>query len=171
VSIDDYDEGNDPVARVVRRVMPALIAFEGFRAKPYLDIASVPTIGYGSTFYPGGRKVQLSDSPVTKALAYQLAQHSLTSIFIPAVTRLTPMVLSDPRRTAGTTLWVYNCGAGSLQSSRMRRRINEEDWDGAYRECQRWVWARGKISSALVARRQIEGLMILKGVSDGNRNS
>ena len=28
--------------------------YEGFEAKPYLDIAGVPTIGYGATYYQNG---------------------------------------------------------------------------------------------------------------------
>ena len=33
--------------------------FEGFRNKPYLCSAGVPTIGYGTTLYPDGVKVSL----------------------------------------------------------------------------------------------------------------
>ena len=38
--------------------------FEGFRAKPYLCPAGIPTIGYGSTYYADGRKVTLQDEPI-----------------------------------------------------------------------------------------------------------
>ena len=43
--------------------------YEGFRAKPYLCPAGVPTIGYGVTVYPDGTKVTLQDPPITQAKA------------------------------------------------------------------------------------------------------
>ena len=39
--------------------------FEGFKAKPYKCPAGVNTIGYGSTFYPDGSKVKLTDPEIT----------------------------------------------------------------------------------------------------------
>ena len=44
--------------------------FEGLRLKPYLCSAGVPTIGYGSTFYPSGRKVTMQDKPITQETAF-----------------------------------------------------------------------------------------------------
>ena len=44
--------------------------FEGLRLKPYLCSAGVPTIGYGSTFYPSGRKVTMRDKPITQETAF-----------------------------------------------------------------------------------------------------
>ncbi len=38
-------------------------SFEGFSSKPYLCPAKIPTIGYGATFYPDGKKVTMKDSP------------------------------------------------------------------------------------------------------------
>ncbi|WP_336716249.1 lysozyme [Chryseobacterium mucoviscidosis] len=43
-----------------------ILSFEGFSAKPYLDSAGIPTIGYGNTYYPGGKKVTMKDLPITK---------------------------------------------------------------------------------------------------------
>lgn len=46
--------------------------FEGLRLKPYLCSASVPTIGYGNTFYEDGTKVKLTDKPITNERAIEL---------------------------------------------------------------------------------------------------
>jgi lysozyme len=43
--------------------------FEGFYPKPYICPAGVPTIGYGTTYYPDGRKVTLKDPPISKEKA------------------------------------------------------------------------------------------------------
>lgn len=46
--------------------------FEGLRLEPYLCSAKKPTIGYGSTFYPDGTPVKMTDSPITDEQAEQL---------------------------------------------------------------------------------------------------
>ena len=46
--------------------------FEGFRSKPYLCPAGVPTIGYGSTLYSDGRRVTLDDPPMDEPTARAL---------------------------------------------------------------------------------------------------
>ena len=51
--------------------------YEGFRSKPYLCPAGIPTIGYGNTRYPNGRKVKLTDSPISKEDASELLKMSL----------------------------------------------------------------------------------------------
>ena len=43
-----------------------IMNFEGLSLKPYLCSAGVPTIGYGNTYYPNGKKVTLKDKPITK---------------------------------------------------------------------------------------------------------
>ena len=47
--------------------------FEGCRLEAYLCPASVPTIGYGSTYYEDGRPVKLGDA-ITQERADQLFQ-------------------------------------------------------------------------------------------------
>ena len=47
------------------RGLDLIRAFEGFRADPYLDAVGVPTIGYGSTYYPDGQRVRLT-SPFSR---------------------------------------------------------------------------------------------------------
>jgi GH24 family phage-related lysozyme (muramidase) len=41
-------------------------SFEGFSAKPYKCPALIPTIGYGATFYPSGKKVTMTDKLITE---------------------------------------------------------------------------------------------------------
>lgn len=44
--------------------------------KPYVPTAGdVPTIGHGSTYYEDGRAVRMSDPPISRARAVQLAQN------------------------------------------------------------------------------------------------
>jgi lysozyme len=43
--------------------------FEGFSSKPYVCPAGIPTIGYGTTYYPDGRKVTMKDPPISEQQA------------------------------------------------------------------------------------------------------
>lgn len=43
--------------------------FESCKLKPYLCSAGVPTIGWGSTYYPDGRKVTMQDPAITQLAA------------------------------------------------------------------------------------------------------
>ena len=54
-----------------------ILISEGFSPMPYMDAAGVPTIGYGTTIYPGGKKVKLSDEPVKKAIAREFVDVDL----------------------------------------------------------------------------------------------
>ncbi|WP_265429468.1 lysozyme, partial [Chryseobacterium sp. YIM B08800] len=49
-----------------------ILSFEGFSSKPYLDSAGIPTIGYGNTYYPGGKKVTMKDPSISKEKGAEL---------------------------------------------------------------------------------------------------
>lgn len=55
----------------------------------------------------------------------------------------------------------FNLGAGRLQTSTLRRRINQRDWTGAAAELRRWVYGGGKVLPGLVARRAAEAAWLL----------
>lgn len=132
--------------------------FEGFSSKPYLCPAGVPTIGKGTTFYPDGRKVTMDDPPVTEEYADALLDHELISC-LRAVLRLCPD-LRDINRINALVDFVYNLGAGRLQTSTLRRKVNEEDWVAACNELLRWNRGGGKVLKGLVLRRQAECLLL-----------
>ncbi len=136
--------------------------FEGFRAKPYLCPAGVPTIGYGSTYYTGGKKVSMDDAPISKEDAEKLLRHELSETYLPEVLRLCPVLKQHPRRLNAIVDFCYNLGAGNLQRSTLRRRINAQDWIGAEDELRKWVKAGGIVLPGLVARREAE-IVFMKG--------
>jgi lysozyme len=59
-------------------------------------------------------------------------------------------------RLAAIVDFTFNLGAGRLQTSTLRRRINQQDWHNAAQELRRWVYGGGKVLPGLVARRQAE---------------
>ncbi|MDQ5987811.1 MAG: Lysozyme RrrD [Syntrophus sp. SKADARSKE-3] len=130
--------------------------FEGFRSKPYRCPAGVPTIGYGSTSYPNGRKVTLKDPPITPQAAVEMMDHELNKCLASSL-KYCPGLINEPSgRLGAITDFVYNLGAGRLQCSTLRRRINQKNWPEVAYELKRWVRGGGKVLPGLVARRGVE---------------
>jgi lysozyme len=140
--------------------------FEGFRAKPYLCPAGVPTIGNGSTYYPGGRKVTLADEPVSEAQAKAYLVHELMQTYAPGVIRQCPGLLAlalmanDWRKLNAIVDFAYNLGVGRLQTSTLKRKINAQDWTGAAEQLMLWVRGGGRVLPGLVARRKAEAQLL-----------
>lgn len=140
--------------------------FEGFRPRPYLCPAGVPTIGYGSTYYPGGRRVTLADAPIDEAQARALLVRELLHTYAPGVLRLCPGLLplailnDDWGKFCAIVDFCYNLGVGRLQTSTLRRKINEQDWAGAKEQLMLWVRGGGRVLPGLVRRRQAECLFM-----------
>lgn len=134
--------------------------FEGFRAKPYLCPAGIPTIGYGSTYYANGRKVTLTDVPMPEPEARALLMAELHHTYAPGVLRLCPVLATDERKFNAIVDFAYNLGVGRLQTSTLRRKINAQDWSGAKEQLMLWTRGGGKVLPGLLKRRQAECLLM-----------
>jgi lysozyme len=132
--------------------------FEGFGkgGLPYLCPAGIPTIGYGSTYYANGKKVQLIDIPISEQDAADLLLHELQYTYLPGVLRLCPILLTDMKKCNAITDFAYNLGVGRLQTSTLRRKINEQDWDAAKEQLMLWNKGGGRVLPGLNKRRKAE---------------
>jgi len=133
--------------------------FEGFRPYPYLCPAGVPTIGYGTTFYPNGHKVRLTDRPITKEEAEEYLEYELHKSLKQAI-KYSPVLTHYDNRLAAITDFIYNLGCGRYQTSTLRRKINVEDWQGAKVQILKWNKAGGKVQKGLVKRREVESQLL-----------
>lgn len=149
-------------------VPPAAIAlakqFEGFhrvpkynterRAHPYICPAGYWTIGYGHLCDP-------KHPPITEAEAeVYLARDLITALN--ATLRCCPVLATEPKnRLAAIVDFTFNLGAGRLQTSTLRRRINQQDWPNAAGELRRWIYGGGKVLPGLKTRRDAEVLLML----------
>lgn len=133
--------------------------FESFRAAPYLCSAGVPTIGYGTTVYPNGIKVKLSDQKITQQLAETFLQHHVNAIE-KDVSRLVKVTLSQNQFDALMS-FVYNVGLGAFRDSTLLKLLNAGDIDGASKQFERWNKAGGKIVDGLTNRREAEKALFL----------
>lgn len=133
--------------------------FEGCYLKPYLCPAGVPTIGYGATFYQDGRKVQLTDPPITKAQAEDLLLWMIRSRFLPSTVSLCPGA-DTPSRLAALCDFAFNLGIGNLKASTLRRRVNDGNWDDVPAQLRKWNKAGGRVLRGLTLRREAEVSLI-----------
>jgi lysozyme len=134
--------------------------YEGYRAKPYLCPAGVPTIGYGSTYYADTRKVTLEDPPMEEGAARALLMVELEHTYLPGVLRNCPVLATNERRCNAIVDYAYNLGVGRLQTSTLKRKINAQDWDGVQEQLMLWTKGGGKVLPGLVARRKAECLLV-----------
>lgn len=133
--------------------------FEGLYLKPYLCPAGVATVGFGSTRYENGARVQLTDAPITRQRAEELLLWELRTVCLPAVMRLCPDV-DTPGRLAALVDFTYNLGQGKLKASTLRKRVNAGDWDRVPGELRKWVKGGGRVLPGLVRRREAEVGMV-----------
>lgn len=130
-------------------------ACEGFSATPYICPAGVPTIGYGSTRYEDGKKVSMSDSPISVDRANAIMLATLQTEYAPAVDRYVKVPLTQGQYDALVD-FSYNCGAQNLRNSTLLRKLNTGDYPGAAAEFGKWVYGGGKELLGLVKRRAME---------------
>ena len=134
-------------------------SFEGFSAKPYLCPAGVPTIGYGATYYPDGRRVTMQDRPVTVAQATDMLRSMLAS-YEAGVSRYVLVPLTQGQFDALVS-FAYNLGLSALKSSTLLRLVNARDYAGAAAQFVRWNRAGGKVLPGLTRRREAERQMFV----------
>jgi lysozyme len=139
--------------------------FEGFhrvpkfdperRAHPYICPAGYWTIGFGHLCKP-------DHSPITETEAEIYLAADLQSA-LKATLRCCPILAAEPEnRLAAIVDFTFNLGAGRLQTSTLRLRINQMDWPASTKELSRWIYGAGRIMPGLVARRDAEVLILLQ---------
>lgn len=136
--------------------------FEGFsrvpkndpgRAYPYICPAGYWTIGYGHLCDP-------KHPPITEAEGVIYLSNDLQTA-LAATLRYCPVLAIEPEgRLAAIVDFTFNLGAGRLQTSTLRRRVNQRDWSGASQELRRWVYGGGRILPGLVIRRDQEAILL-----------
>ncbi len=133
--------------------------FEGFerRVKREIEITAVPyicpagfwTIGYGHLCDPKRPAITEAEAEVYLARDLQTA--------LAATLRYCPVLATEPEeRLAAIVDFTFNLGAGRLQTSTLRRRVNQRNWPGVVQELRRWIYGGGRVLPGLVLRREAE---------------
>ena len=170
--------------KMIKQAMPEvasfLIYFEDFSDEPYLDDAKVPTIGYGTTVYPDGTRVKMSDKPISRTLGaeiisehvtkndkdykqamfakgrYYMEEH-LNKRVMPAIAQNVKVKLNKGQVVAIAS-WIYNLGEDAFKRSTFLKKLNAGD-ENAFAEMTRYNVCAGKWNRGLQVRRGIEYLL------------
>lgn len=139
-----------------QKCVELIAQYEGFSSKPYLCPANLVTIGYGTTVYPNGKKVQMSDVAINKAKASEYLKDYLNTDVAPYLKPLLKVAQNQNQIDALGCL-IYNIGIGNFKTSTLLKKINSS---APISEIEKWwlVWnkAKGKVLNGLVRRRQAE---------------
>jgi lysozyme len=128
--------------------------YEGLRLSSYLCAASVPTIGYGSTRYPNGKKVMLGEKLSNEKEATQLLLATLEP-FEAAVNKHLPNI--NQCQFDALVSFAYNVGTGALVKSTLLKKAKVNNADPSILdEFLKWNKAGGKALQGLTNRRRDE---------------
>jgi len=129
--------------RLIRR-------FEGFSALPYVCPGGYLTVGYGHVVKnPDAFRQPITEDEATQILAVDIQAAEK------AVLRLITVPLTNGQFDALVS-FTFNLGAGALQRSTLRRKVNREEHADVPGELMKWVWAGGRKLKGLVKRRAAE---------------
>jgi lysozyme len=129
--------------------------FEGFKSNPYKCPAGVNTIGYGSTFYPDGSKVKLTDPAITEEKATDL----LLDLLKPFQKSVDSFCRDDVNSNQFSALcsFCYNVGPNNLKGSTLLKKVNKDPNDLTIKdEFLKWNKSGGKTLTGLTIRRMAE---------------
>ena len=129
----------------------------------YLCSASVPTIGYGATYYNDDSKVKLGQTITTTQASQMLIEH--LKEFEGSVTGLLNGTAVNQNQFDALVSFTYNLGAGNLAKSQLLRfvKLNPNDPRIAA-EFAKWNRAGGIVVNGLVRRRKKEAQLYYAAV-------
>lgn len=129
-----------------------ILSFEGFSSKPYLDSAGIPTIGYGNTYYPGGKKVTMKDPAITKEKGTELFA-SVLPTYEKIVNSKVKVPITQNQFDALVS-HTYNTGGSDTLFSLVNKKAPEADIRNWF--TSRYITAGGKVLNGLIRRRKAE---------------
>ena len=112
---------------------------ESFISKTYICPAGVPTIGYGTTLYPNGARVRMTDKPISEEVGRQYLMHELNQ----KAKRVDSFTRDDITQGMFDALvdFAYNVGEGALQKSTLLKKVNANPLDPTIgTEFMKWVF-------------------------------
>ena len=122
--------------------------FEGYKDKAYLCPAGVATIGFGSTMWNDGRKVQMGDK-ITKEGAELLLHWELNNKAVALYG------LNVNQNQADAILsFVFNLGIGAFQKSTLIKKIRLNPNDPTIRD-EFMKWNKARVGGKLI---ELKGL-------------
>ena len=152
----------EEITKVSSKLVDFTASYEGFRSKPYKDIAGYWTIGYGDCLgrnYPG-------DITMTQAQAWTLLESDLNGKYANGILQYTQGMNLTQSQFDSLVDFAYNLGVGSYEYS-----CKTDGLGYAIENCgtpstiisdfQAWSYAGGAFSEGIYRRRTAESQMFL----------
>lgn len=134
--------------------------FEGLKLEAYLCPAKVPTIGYGATFYPDGKRVKLGEK-ISLIKAEELLLWELNQIADQI------RVALPQNKFDALVSFAFNLGVGSLKKSTLFKKVLDNHKDPTIRD-EFMKWTKAKVNGeyivlkGLLRRREAESNLYFK---------
>ena len=138
-------------------------SFEGLMLNPYLCSAGKPTIGWGSTYYPDGKKVTLQDKEITEEKAFEILEYTANKDFGSNINKVVKVQLNQNQFDALVS-FAYNIGNGNFNSSTLLRWLNQGNYKEASMQLLRWNKSKGIVLNGLTKRRKAEKALFDKAI-------
>jgi len=129
--------------------------FESFKSKPYLCPSQKATIGFGSTYYPDGKKVTLQDKEITEEKAFEILEYIANKDFGSNINKVVKVPLNQNQFDALVS-FAYNIGNGNFNSSTLLRWLNQGNYKEASMQLLKWDKSKGIVLNGLTKRRKAE---------------
>lgn len=138
--------------QVIDEGLALIKRFESFSLAIYVCPARYPTIGYGHVVKEGDRERFAGGISEDEGEALLRRDAAIAER---AVLRLITVPLTEGQFDA-LAWFVFNVGAGGLQRSTLRRKVNREDHADVPAEFLKWVWVGGRKLKGLMRRWEAE---------------
>ena len=141
------------VAAMLAIATPLVATWEGYSAKPYLDVIGKKTVCFGET------RVEMRE--YTKAECTAMLNDGVGE-FAWGVAKRNPELVGHPNQWAAATSLAYNAGLANYNRSTVAKRFSAGNWRGACDALLAWNRAGGRVVKGLVRRREAERTVCLK---------
>jgi lysozyme len=138
---------------ITKKGLELIKSFEGFSPTIYRDSAGLQTVGYGHLLKQ--QELFLFKDGIFELDAEALLKQDVI-IAENAVVRLFKTPLTNNQFDALVS-FTFNVGAGALQRSTLRHKINRGEHEDVPAELIKWVYAGGRKIPGLIKRRILEG--------------
>ncbi len=145
--------------------------WEGLRLNAYRCSAGVPTIGYGTTVYPTGKRVQMGDRLDNEGQALDLLKIQLRDQFLPKLQQIPYWDEMNVNQRTALASFVYNLGAdfyGGNGFTTITTALKHKHWDKVPSALMLYVKAGGKTIQGLVNRRASEAALWRSNITNIN---
>lgn len=124
---------------------------EGILLHPYKDSRGIPTIGIGSTYWEDGRKVSMTDDPISLERA-ELLFHTTIKRYEDAVNKAIKSTINQNQFDALVSL-CYNIGTAGFTTSTVVKRVNNNPNDKTIADAFKMWKKAGNDLTTLLGRR------------------